>query len=141
MIALDGSQPPMAETTTNDHRQVDMEVGDVAKDGDVKECGSSKETTPEQRSQLSHCLLPGCLPRERVGISVFKSNGVIRAIAWWKGIRKGLKGLISHSTFDVVIVTMILLNTIILALYYHGINPDFRQVLDYVNLVSEIFNG
>lgn len=139
LIALDGSQSPKAKTTTNEHRQA-IEMGDIAKDGEVTECGSSKETTPEQRSELSHCLLPGCLLRERVGVSVFKSNGVVRAIAWWKGIRQGLKDLTSHSTFDVVIVTLIMLNTIVLASYYHGINPEFRQVLDYVNLVSERLN-
>lgn len=140
MIALDGSQPPRAKTTTKEHSQA-IEMGDIAKDGEVTECGSSKETPPEQRSELSHCLLPGCLLRERVGVSVFKSNGVLRAIAWWKGIRQGLKDLTLHSTFDVVIVTLILLNTIVLASYYHGINPEFRQVLDYVNLVSELFSG
>ncbi|XP_074632379.1 sodium channel protein 1 brain-like isoform X4 [Acropora palmata] len=140
LIALDGSQPPKAKTTTKEHRQA-IEMGDIAKDGEVTECGSSKETTPEQRSELSHCLLPGCLLRERVGVSVCKSNGVVRAIAWWKGIRQGLKDLTSHSTFDVVIVTLILLNTIVLASYYHGINPEFRQVLDYVNLVFTALFG
>ncbi|XP_015747869.1 PREDICTED: sodium channel protein 60E-like [Acropora digitifera] len=140
LIALDGSQPPKAKTTTKEHRQA-IEMGDIAKDGEVTECGSSKETTPEQRSELRHCLLPGCLLRERVGVSVFKSNGVLRAIAWWKGIRQGLKDLTSHSTFDVVIVTLILLNTIVLASYYHGINPEFRQVLDYVNLVFTALFG
>ena len=43
----------------------------------------------------------------------------------------------SHSTFDAVIVVLILLNTVVLALYHHGINKDFRHVLDYVNLVSD----
>lgn len=44
----------------------------------------------------------------------------------------------SHSTFDVIIVILILLNTIVLALYHHGIGPEFRHVLDYINLVSII---
>ena len=61
---------------------------------------------------------------------------LLRVGAFFKRVRKCMNDIISHSTFDVVIVVMILLNTIVLALYYHGIHPDFRHILDYVNLVS-----
>ncbi|XP_068729717.1 sodium channel protein 1 brain-like [Montipora capricornis] len=133
LIPLDGSKPPEPKSTTIDGGHA-VEIGDALEDGDLKEGSSTKENEAEKRAEFSHCLLPGCVPRERAGLSVSKSNGVLRVISWWKWIRQSLKDLTSHSAFDVVIVTLILLNTIVLALYHHGIDPEFRQVLDNINL-------
>lgn len=61
---------------------------------------------------------------------------VVRTNSFWKNLRERMRDITTHSAFDAVIVVLILLNTIVLALYHHGIDPKFRQVLDYVNLVS-----
>ena len=61
---------------------------------------------------------------------------VVRTNSFWKNLRDRMRDITTHSAFDAVIVVLILLNTIVLALYHHGIDPKFRQVLDYVNLVS-----
>ena len=47
-----------------------------------------------------------------------------------------MRDIVAHSGFDVVIVVLILLNTIVLAVYHYGIDAEFRHVLDNVNLVS-----
>ena len=140
LIPLDGSKPPEPKSTTIDGGHA-VEIGDALEDGDLKEGSSTKENEAEKRAEFSHCLLPGCVARERAGLSVSKSTGVLRVISWWKWIRQSLKDLTSHSAFDVAIVTLILLNTIVLALYHHGIDPEFRQVLDNINLVSEKFES
>ena len=48
-----------------------------------------------------------------------------------------MRDITAHPAFDAVIVVLILLNTIVLSLYHHGIDAKFRHVLDYVNLVSK----
>lgn len=65
-----------------------------------------------------------------------KSSAVVFVVSRWKRMRQCLNDITSHSTFDVGIVVLILLNTIVLALYHHGIDPKFRSILDWVNLVS-----
>ena len=70
-------------------------------------------------------------------MSIVTSNALLHVKSFWKKVQKCMRHITSHSTFDVVIITLIGLNTIVLALYHHGIHPQFRNVLDYVNLVSK----
>ena len=69
-------------------------------------------------------------------MSTLTSSAILDVKSFWKRVRKCMRVITSHSTFDAVIVTLIVLNTIVLALYYHGIHPQFRNVLDNMNLVS-----
>ena len=124
LILLDGSKPPPPKP-------------DAVANSDSIEGSSSKEHS-DKHAKLSHCLLPGCALRRGTGASILKSNTVLQMVSCWKRIKKCMVVITSHSTFDAVIVVLILLNTVVLALYHHGINPDFRHVLDYVNLVSDV---
>ena len=56
----------------------------------------------------------------------------------WKMVRKCMRQITSHSVFDLVILLLIVLNTVVLAMYYHGIPAQFRHVLDILNWVSKI---
>ena len=69
-------------------------------------------------------------------MSKITCNAFLDVKSFLKRVRKCMHDITSHSTFDAVTVTLIVLNTIVLALYYHGIHPQFRNVLDNVNLVS-----
>ena len=122
LILLDGSTPPPPKT-------------DAVDNGDATASSSSKEHRDKHRD-LHHCLLPGCPIRESSGSRNLHCNARLRARSLLKRIRQGMRDITSHSAFDVVIVMLILLNTIVLALYHHGIHPEFRHILDYVNLVS-----
>ena len=55
----------------------------------------------------------------------------------WKMVRKCMQQITSHPAFDVVILLLIVLNTVVLAMYYHGIPAQFRRVLDILNWVSK----
>ena len=42
----------------------------------------------------------------------------------------------AHPVFETIIMTFIILNTAVLALYHHGIDPDMSAYLDIANLVN-----
>ena len=123
LILLDGSKPPPLKR-------------DAVCNSDAIAGSSSKEQA-DKHAKLSHCLLPGCALRRTTETGLLKSNAVLHMVSCWKRTKKCMVVITSHPTFDTVIVVLILLNTVVLAMYYDGINPDFRHVLDYANLVSD----
>lgn len=50
-------------------------------------------------------------------------------------IRKRMRTVAECAAFDAVIMGVIMLNTIVLALYHHGIEKKFEKVLDLCNMV------
>ena len=56
-----------------------------------------------------------------------------------KPLRKGMRSVAECAAFDGVIIGVILLNTIVLALYHHGIEKSFERVLDLCNMVCNRF--
>lgn len=116
LVRLDGSSPPAAKE----------ELIDKAHGAKGKE------------NEAHQCLLPVCALRERTGVNDVQCNVLMRMRNFLQKVRQWMYDITSHSTFDVIIVILILLNTIVLALYHHGIGPEFRHVLDSINLVSVI---
>lgn len=116
LVRLDGSSPPAAKEELID-----------------KAHGAKEKETDAHR-----CLLPVCALRERTGVNDVQCSVFMRMCNFLQKVRQWMYDITSHSTFDVIIVILILLNTIVLALYHHGIGPEFRHVLDYINLVSII---
>ncbi|RMX45224.1 hypothetical protein pdam_00020953 [Pocillopora damicornis] len=57
---------------------------------------------------------------------------------FFKPMRKRMRAAAECATFDVVIIGIILLNTIVLALYHYGIEKSFENVLDLCNMVFTI---
>lgn len=51
--------------------------------------------------------------------------------------RQNIQDIVNHPAFDVIVIVLILLNTVVLATYHHGIDAQSECVLDSVNLVSE----
>ncbi|XP_068683417.1 sodium channel protein 1 brain-like [Montipora foliosa] len=52
-----------------------------------------------------------------------------------KLLKKHMRSIAESALFDVVIVSVILMNTVVLALYHHGIDKSFENVLDVCNMV------
>ena len=50
-----------------------------------------------------------------------------------------MRAIAESALFDAVIVGIILMNTVVLALYHYGINKSFEKVLDLANMVSKEF--
>ena len=65
------------------------------------------------------------------------SKVLSRIKSCWKMVRKCMQQITSHPAFDLVILLLIALNTVVLAMYYHGIPAEFRRVLDILNWVSK----
>ena len=53
----------------------------------------------------------------------------------FKPMRKGMRSIAESAVFDAVIIGIILLNTIVLALYHYGIERTFEKTLDLCNMV------
>ena len=85
---------------------------------------------------IDNCLIPACTLRDSSGITKVQCNVVFREDSFIETIRQRMRVIMTHSGFDAVIVVLILLNTIVLAVYHHGIDAKFRHVLDNINLVS-----
>lgn len=124
LVTMDGSYPPVLITD--------------ALDKETSRGASADSTTNEnetKRSQLRHCLIPACALRDSSGIRKVQCQVVLREHSCFRTIRQRMRDITAHSGFDAVIVVLILLNTIVLAVYHHGIDPKFRHILDNVNLV------
>ncbi|XP_078349240.1 sodium channel protein 1 brain-like [Oculina patagonica] len=120
LVTLDGSLPPPLKT-------------DAVDNGISLDSSSNESET--KGSQLHHCLIPACALRDKSGIAKVQCKVVLREDSFFKTMRQRMRDITAHSGFDAVIVVLILLNTIVLALYHHGIEAEFRHVLDIVNLV------
>lgn len=125
VVTLDGSSPPVLTTDSPDK--------DTSKGTSTDSTSNANET---KGSQLRHCLITVCGGRDGLGIRKVQCRVVLRQDSCFKTIRQRMRDITAHPGFDAVIVVLILLNTIVLALYHHGIDTKFRHILDYVNLVS-----
>ena len=124
LVTLDGTSPPVLTADAQDKEYK----------GALK--NSTSNANEIKGSQLRHCLIPVCARRDGPGIRKVQCRVVLRQDSCFKTIRQRMRDITSHPGFDAVIVVLILLNTIVLAVYHHGIDPQFRHILDNVNLVS-----
>ena len=74
---------------------------------------------------------------ERVHYAKTKCEACLNRIPFLKPLRKGMRAVAECAAFDAVIIGVILLNTIVLALYHHGIEKSFEKVLDLCNMVCK----
>ena len=59
--------------------------------------------------------------------------------AWqtrWRQFQHFMCSAMAHPIFETIIMTFIILNTAVLAVYHHGIDPVLSKYLDNMNLVS-----
>ena len=64
-----------------------------------------------------------------------KCETCLGRIPFVKSLRKRMRTVAECAAFDAVIIGVIMLNTIVLALYHHGIEKKFEKVLDLCNMV------
>lgn len=53
----------------------------------------------------------------------------------WKTFQRRMCKVVVHVWFENIIMVLIFMNTVVLALYYHGINSTFSGILDLCNQV------
>lgn len=63
----------------------------------------------------------------------------LNTLPFFKPLRKCMRAIAESALFDAVIVGIILMNTVVLALYHYGISKSFEKILDLSNMVSEKF--
>ena len=114
IILLDRNQPPPSE--------------DEAKDAD---------SNASKRRESFHHILSARVLTQRSETNKVTSKVLSHIKSCWKMVRKCMQQITSHPAFDVVILLLIVLNTVVLAMYYHGIPAQFRRVLDILNWVSK----
>lgn len=66
-----------------------------------------------------------------------KCETCLNRLPFLKPLRKHMRAVAECAAFDAVIIGVILLNTIVLALYHHGIEKSFEKVLDLCNMVCK----
>ena len=66
-----------------------------------------------------------------------KCDICLNKLPFLKPLRKRMRAVAECAVFDAVIIGVILLNTIVLALYHHGIEKKFEKVLDLCNMVCK----
>ncbi len=64
----------------------------------------------------------------------------LNKLPFFKPMRRGMRAVAESAAFDAVIIGVILLNTIVLALYHHGIERSFEKILDLCNMVRKYCN-
>ena len=95
------------------------------------------DSNPEKRRESRHHLLTGRLLTKRSETNEVTRKALSHMKSCWKMVRKCMHQITSYSAFDSVILLLIVLNTVVLAMYYHGIPAQFRHVLDILNWVSK----
>ena len=73
-------------------------------------------------------------------LSKAKCETCLNKLPFFKPMRKGMRAVAESAAFDAVIICIILLNTIVLALYHHGIGRSFEKILDLCNMVRNCCN-
>ena len=105
---------------------------------EANECGNvPTDSHAEKRRESRHHLITGRVLTQRSEKTRVTTKALSHMKSCWKMVRKCMHKITSHSTFDFVILLLIALNTIVLAMYYHGIPAQFRRVLDILNWVSK----
>ena len=87
----------------------------------------------------------GLASAQSIGLLLVQTSSVCVTIPWatdWKHspvnkIRRRCAILIMNPMFDWFITTVIFLNTIVMAMEYHGMNRNFENTLNNINLVSD----
>lgn len=69
-----------------------------------------------------------------------KCEACLNWLPFFKPMRKHMRAAAECAAFDAVIIGIILLNTIVLALYHYGIEKSFENVLDLCNMVRKLCN-
>ncbi|KAJ7374231.1 hypothetical protein OS493_007307 [Desmophyllum pertusum] len=67
-----------------------------------------------------------------------KGETCLNKLPFFKPMRKCMRTIAEWAAFDAIIIGIILMNTIVLALYHHGIEKSFERVLDLCNMVFTI---
>ena len=57
-------------------------------------------------------------------------------MTWKRRLQRMMCDVLGHPSVEMCIMGFILANTVVLALYHHEINVQFKKVLDALNLVS-----
>lgn len=87
----------------------------------------------------------GLASAQSIGLLLVQTSSVCVTIPWatdWKHspvnkIRRRCAILIMNPMFDWFITTVIFVNTIVMAMEYHGMNRNFENTLNNINLVSD----
>jgi len=60
------------------------------------------------------------------------------SVKWefWRPFRKRVKRVVESKAFEAGIIAIILINTLFMAIQYHGMDEDLALAIDIVNLVS-----
>jgi hypothetical protein len=67
-----------------------------------------------------------------------KNDSFRKDMRYWPQFQRILLKMTDHPSFELAVNAFILANTVVLALYHHGIQKDFKQVLDILNLVGVV---
>ena len=63
-------------------------------------------------------------------------SSLVSTTSCWEDFRKWMFKCVTHPYFESLIMSFIMMNTIVLALYHHQIDPSFSRILDISNQVS-----
>ena len=102
-------------------------------DDEAKDADSNAGKRRKPRRHLLTCRLL----TKRSETNKVTSKALPHMKSCWKMVRRCMHQITSHSAFDFVILLLIVLNTVVLAMYYHGIPAQLRRVLDILNWVSK----
>ena len=94
----------------------------------VRLCDEIKQKTQTQQKQQKKTLNGDC--------RAAKQNSFLKT--FWKKIRLACCNTISHKWFESFIMGIILLNTVVLTIYHHGMDPQFSDWLEVLNQVSKL---
>ena len=95
------------------------------------------DSNAAKRRESFHHILTARVLTQRSETNKVTSKALSHIKSCWKMVRKCMHQITSHPAFDLVILLLIVLNTVVLAMYYHGIPAQFRRVLDILNWVSK----
>lgn len=64
------------------------------------------------------------------------TNTICERNGWLKILHIKMSKFVERPLFDGIVTGLILLNTVVLSMYYHGMSSDLEFVLDILNAVS-----
>ena len=65
-----------------------------------------------------------------------KNEAFRTEMTWQRRLQRMMCDVVGHPAAEMIIMGFILANTVVLALHHHEIEPQFKKVLDVLNLVS-----
>ncbi|XP_031569259.1 sodium channel protein 60E-like, partial [Actinia tenebrosa] len=129
---------PADEETLRTLRPIDNSVGALLRA--IKAMRLEQEAQAKQRS---HSLARKDSVLKSIGTKgtfkdvldeKLKNYSFTQDMRKWPKFQRFLLKMIDHPSFELVVNAFILGNTVVLALYHHGIDEGFRQILDILNL-------